>query len=106
MRTHPVNVRLICSDLGTGNGHRTKMSPCNPNVPLVQSQYHINYPTNPRGALDDGVEHWLHIRRRAADDAEYFRCRRLMLQGLAQLCIALLDLLEQSHVLDRNHRLV
>jgi len=29
-----------------------------------------------------------------------------MFQGLAQFCVALLDLLEQSHVLDGNHGLI
>ena len=42
----------------------------------------------------------------AADDAEHLGRRRLMLQGLAQFGIALLDFLEQPHVLDGDHRLI
>src|SRR5262249_46451256 len=61
---------------------------------------------NPCRAFHDCIEHGLHIRRRAADDAQYFGCRGLMLQGLSQFCIALLDLLEQPHVLDRDDSLV
>ena len=58
------------------------------------------------GALDDGVEHRLHVRGRAADDAEHLGRCRLMLQRLAQFCIALLDFFEQPHVLDGDHGLV
>ena len=81
------------------------MSPRNHNVPLVQSQHHVVDPANPRGALDDGVEHRLHVRRRAADDAEDFRGRGLMLQRLAQFCVALLEFFEQANVLDCDDRL-
>ena len=82
------------------------MSPRNHSVPLVESQHHVINPTNPRSALDDGVEHRLHIRGRAADDAEHLGRRRLMLQGLAQFCVAFLQLFEQPDILDGDHRLV
>ena len=67
------------------------MSPQNHSVPLAESQHHIINPTNPGGALDDGVENRLHIRGRAADDAEHLGRCGLMLQGLAQFCIAFLQ---------------
>ena len=67
------------------------MSPRNHSVSLAESQHHVINPTNPRGALDDGIEHRLHVRGRAADDAEHLGRRRLMLQGLAQFCVALLS---------------
>ena len=67
------------------------MSPRNHNVPLAKSQHHIIDPANPRSAFDDGIEDRLHIRGRAADDAEYLGRRGLMLQGLAQFCVAFLD---------------
>ena len=70
------------------------MSPRNHHVPLTESQYYVIDPANPRGALDDGVEHRLHVCRRAADDAEHLGRRRLMLQGLAQFCVALLQFFE------------
>ena len=63
-------------------------------------------PQTRRGALDDGVEDRLHIRRRAADDAEHLGRCRLMLQRLAQFCVALLEFFEQPHVLDGDHGLV
>ena len=82
------------------------MSPRNHSVPLAESQYHVIDPANPRGALDDGVEHRLHVGRRAADDAEHLGRCRLMLQGLAQFCVALAEFFEQAHVLDGDHGLV
>ena len=82
------------------------MSPRNHSVPLAESQHHVIDPTNPRGALDDGVEDRLHVRRRAADDAEHLGRRRLMLQRLAQFCVALAEFLEQPDVLDGDDRLV
>ena len=57
------------------------MSPRNHSVSLVESQHHVIDPANPGGALDDGVEDRLHVRRRAADDAEHLGGCRLMLQA-------------------------
>ena len=76
------------------------MSPRNQNVPLTKSQLHVINPANPRRALDNGIQHRLHVRRRAANDAEHLGSRRLMLQGFAQLGVALLNLFEQADVLD------
>ena len=95
MLAHPAKLWLINTDLDAANGYGTKMSPRNHTVPLVESQHHVINPTNPRGALDDGIEDRLHVRRRAADDAEHLGRCRLMLQGLAQFCVALLEFLEQ-----------
>src|SRR5215475_9861870 len=97
---------LINTDLDTTKRYRPKMGSLNHNVLLPESQKHVINPTNPRRALDDGVEHRLHIRGRAADNAEHLSRRRLMLQGLAQLCVALLDLFEQADILDGDDRLV
>ena len=74
--------------------------------PSRESQHHVIDPANPRGALDDGVEDRLHIRRRAADDAEHLGRCRLMLQRLAQFGVALLEFLEQPHILNGDHRLI
>src|SRR5262245_10468052 len=81
------------------------MSPKNRIIPLVKSQHHIINPANASCTLDDGVEHRLHVRRRPADDTEYLGRCRLMLQGLAQFCVALPELFKQPHVLDSDHRL-
>ena len=106
MLAHPAKLWLINTDLDAANGYGTKLGPHDHGVPLDESQHHVINPTNPRGALDDGVEHRLHVRGRAADDAEHLGSRRLMLQGLAQFRVALLDLFEQPHILDRDHGLI
>ena len=106
MLAHPAILWLINTDLDTANGYGTKMSPRNQSIPLAESQHHVINPTNPCGALDDGVEDRLHIRRRAADDAEHLGRCRLMLQGLAQFCVAVTEFFKQSHVFNCDHGLV
>ena len=106
MLAHPAILWPINTDLDVANGYGTKMSPRNHSVSLAESQHHVIDPTNPRGALDDGVEDRLHVGRRAADDAEHLGGRRLMLQRLAQFRVALAEFLEQAHVLDGDHGLV
>ena len=107
MLAHPAKLWLINTDLDAADcRYGTKMSPRNHSVSLAESQHHVIDPTNPGGALDDGVEDRLHVRRRAADDAEHLGRCRLMLQGLAQFRVALLQFLEQPHVLDGDDRLV
>src|SRR6516225_8257294 len=59
-----------------------------------------------RGALNDRIEHRLSIRWRPTDDAEDLAGRGLMLQRFRQLARARLHLVEESHILDRDHRLV
>ena len=49
--------------------------------------------------LGDRVEHRLHVGRATADHVQHLGCRGLLLQRL-------LGLVEQPHVLDRDHRLV
>ncbi len=106
MLADPAKLWRVNTDLRAVNRHGTKMSPCNHIVPLVESQHYIIDPTNPRGALDDGVEDRLHVRRRAADNAEHLRRCGLMLQSLSQLRITLLQFFEQPHVLNGDDRLV
>src|SRR5687767_3162595 len=82
------------------------MPPSNQITAFLESQQYIIDPTNPRRTLDDGIEDRLHVCRRATDDAEHFGCRCLMLQRLAQFCVALLDLFEQADVFDGDYGLV
>src|SRR4030095_16061024 len=82
------------------------MSLCSYHIALAESQHYVINTANPRSALHDGVEHRLHVRRRAADNAEDFRSRRLMLQGFAQFCVAFLQFLEQTHILDGDDSLI
>ena len=51
------------------------------------------------GPFSDRSKHGLHVRRRTADDLENLRRRGLPLQ-------CLLGLIEQTHILDRDHRLI
>ena len=53
----------------------------------------------PLDAVDNALEHRLGVRHRAADDAQHLRRCGLMLQRF-------LRLVEQPHVLDRNHGLI
>src|SRR5512145_1902303 len=101
----PAILRLIHADLRTTSWDGPKMRPHFHRVALAQSQYDIVDPANLCRALDDRIEHGLHVRGRAADNAEYLRCCRLMLQRLAQLCIAFLQFFKQPHVLDGDDRL-
>ena len=95
MLVNPALAWLIDTDLDADSRYGTKMGPRDHVVTLAESQHHVIDPTNPGGALDDGVEDRLHVRRRAADDAEHLGRCRLMLQGLAQFCIALSELLNR-----------
>ena len=97
---------VINTDLDIANRYWTKMSPRHPSVTIAESQHHVVDPTYSCRAPDNSVEHRLHIRRRAADDAEHLGRCRLMFQRLAQFRIALPEFSEESHVLDGDHRLV
>src|SRR6266436_3319927 len=79
----PARYRLVDTDLDASLGYRTKMGSPNHGIALTEAQDHVIDPTNPGRALDDGVEDRLHIRGRAADDAEHLGRCRLMLQRLA-----------------------
>src|SRR4029077_9226071 len=91
---HPANLWLINTEFEASNGYGTKMGPHSHSVSLLESQHHVIDPTNPCGALDDGVKDRLHVRGRPADDAEHLGRCRLVLQGLAQLCVACFEFLE------------
>ena len=103
---HPAIVWLIHTNLDAPDGYRTEMSPRNIRGPLLESHYYVIDSTNPGGAFDNGVKDRLHVRGRAADDAEHLGRCRLMLQGLAQFRVALPEFSEQAHILDGDHCLV
>src|SRR5215204_6376443 len=58
------------------------------------------------GALQNRVEDGLQSSRRCADDAQDFRRSHLLFERLLQLARTRLNFLEQSDVLDRDHRLI
>src|SRR5262245_52635797 len=82
------------------------MSSRNQIVSLAESQPQVIDSTNPGCALNDRVEHRLHVRRRPADDTEHLGRCRLMLQRLSQFRVALLDLFEEPDVLDCDDCLI
>src|SRR5262245_57439714 len=106
MLANPTNLGLIDIYLDATNRYGTKMSPWNRSVSFVESQQHVIDPTNPGGALDDGVKDRLHVRGSTTDDAEHLSGCCLMLQCLAQFCITFLDLPEQPDVLDGDDSLI
>ena len=60
MLAHPAKLWLINTDLDAAlRSWRSKLSPRNHSFALAQSQHHVIDPTNPRGALDDGVQYRL-----------------------------------------------
>src|SRR5262245_38105391 len=99
MLAHPAIQWCVYTDLEASNGYGAKMSTSHHCVPLPQSQHHVINSANPSGTLNDSIQDWLHIGRRAADDTEDLGRRRLMLQRFAQLRITLLNFFEQPYVL-------
>src|SRR5215470_10773254 len=106
MLPHPGKPWFVNAHVTATNGYWTKMRPHDHQVAVAESQHHVIHPTNAGGALDDGVEDWLHVGGRAADDAEHFCRSGLVLQGFAQFSVALLDLFEEPYILDGDHSLV
>src|SRR5262245_5944161 len=58
------------------------------------------------GVLQHGLKHGSYLARRTRNHLENLRGRGLLLQRLGKLARPRLHLVEQSHVLDRDHRLV
>src|SRR5207249_2591401 len=85
---------------------RSEMGALERRIALNDPKNHVVNPAGSRGALTDCVEDWLHVRRRAADDAEHFRRRGLVLQRLVERRVALLELVEKAHVFDGDDGLV
>src|ERR1044072_1298446 len=86
--------------------YRAKMGSGNHRVSGTKSQVHIIDSTHACGTCDDGIKHRLHIRRRAADDAEHFRCCSLMLQRLAQFSVTFLQFFEQPYIFNGDDCLI
>ena len=105
MLANPTNLGLIDIYLDATNRYGTKMSPWNEKCFLHGVADHVINPTNSRRALDDGVEHRLHVRRRTTD--------KLSTSAVAVWCSSAsrnsalrLPSLEEPHVLDGDHRLI
>src|SRR3954454_19284876 len=59
-----------------------------------------------RGALNNSLEHWIRIHRRPANNVQHLTRSSLELKRFLQLPRPCLHLLEQAHIVDRDHRLV
>ena len=88
-----------------------RSEPLSPSTPKITARRLAL--AEPRRALGHGVQHRLEIGRRRGDDPQDLGGRGLLLQRLGDLAVALLklgvallQLLEQPGVLDRDHGLV
>src|SRR5262249_46424358 len=79
--------------------NRSFMSHQTKNITLNNSNRGVVCVAHSSGALSDSVQYWLNIRGRASDDSQNFTRRSLLFQRLLQL-------LEQSNILDGDHRLI
>ncbi len=100
MLAHPADdCRLIDTDLDPPSWVwiSDQNEPAKPVAfPSRSRSHHVINPTNPGGALDDGVEHRLHVRGRAADDAEHLGWLRSDAPALRATRVALLQFLETA----------
>src|SRR5262249_11022077 len=62
-------------------------------------------PANAHRRLNQCIEHCAQIKSRSADDLEHVGGSRLLLKRFRKITRARLNLVEQAHVFDRNHRL-
>ncbi len=67
-------------------------------IALAQPDYAVSGFTEAHGAYQHGLENRLQFTWRGADDLQHLRGRRLLLQGFAQLCGPLLNLVLQVGV--------
>ena len=76
-------------------------------LPVVQPEEESIFRlAKPPRCVEDHINNGLDIGRRAADDTQHLRGRGLLLQCFGKVAGARLHLVEQAHVLDRDHRLV
>jgi hypothetical protein len=86
---HPPIMRLIRTDFDSFDWYGTKMSARNHGISIAKSQQHVVNSANSGRALDNRIEHRLHVRGRPTNDPEHFGGCRLMLQRLAQFRVTL-----------------
>jgi hypothetical protein len=96
----------IHRDPSSRDGYGAVMGTGDHTLRVPEPEHYVVNSTNPGGALDNRIEHRLHIRRRATDYPEYFGRCGLMFQRLAEFGVALLDLLDQPDVLDCDDSLI
>ena len=90
---HPTPMWRVDS-IVAADGYGAKMRARNHRGSFNEPQRHIINPTNSCSNLDDRIQRRLHVRRRAADNAEHLGRCRLMLQRLGELTPAILRLFD------------
>src|SRR5262249_54957244 len=104
-RKHPLNeLHTLSRDMGV----RRQMY----QLTIVPADHAEGTFAQAHRASSDGIEYWLYVGRRAADDAKDLARGSLLIERLGHLrmrlrqrLVLLLELLEQPHVLDGNHSL-
>src|SRR5262249_60861371 len=101
MLAHPTKLWRIDTDLFTAHryGYGANMSARDQHISLAEPQHHVINPTDFCRALDDRIQHWLHICRRTANDTQHFGGWGLMVPGFPAFCGAVLYLFVQPDVL-------
>ena len=72
---------------------------------FAQPDYAVTGLAQPHGVHQHRLEHGFQFARRRADDLQYLRCRRLLLQGFRQIVGTRAQLAEQACILDGDDRL-
>ena len=106
MFAHPTIFRYVSINFWAAHNHSSKVSAQNHGISLAQSQQYVVNATNPRSAFDNRIENRLHVRRRAANDAEHLGRGRLMLKSFAQFRVAIFELVKQADVLNGDNCLI
>src|SRR5215470_15269332 len=75
-------------------------------IPLPEVQHAELGRADANRVREHGLEHRLQLAGRAGDHLQDLGAGRLLLERLGELARACLHLVEQAHVLDRDHRLV
>src|SRR5215469_16484317 len=79
--------------------------PAEPPISIIKMRQGKIGLADTRGLLQHRVKNRRKLARRRTDDAQYFGCRRLLLQRLGQVVGALAQFVEQPRVLDGDDRL-
>ena len=96
--------RIHAKGRAAASGDRTMVRYGPVNIAFHEPDDDVVCPAKPRGALGHRVEHRLGIGGRAADDRR-ISAVAVCCSSDSVVCVARLQLLEQPHVLDRDHGL-
>jgi hypothetical protein len=86
---------------GTAELHRHPI-----HLAVAQENHALRRVAQSARGFDQGRQHGLQVESRATDHLQHVGCRGLLLQRVGEIARACLHLVEQPHVLDRDHRLI